>query len=103
MRVRPARHAPCTRQDSTCTAPGESHAADDQQGHLRGDVVGRGAAETGDERARVLAAERAQLSGEDDQVAGKRGRGVITLHGKHASSACGGLGQDGHQDDGEYD
>ena len=39
---------------------------------LRVDVVGGRAAEPRDERTRVLAAERAQFSGEDDELTGER-------------------------------
>jgi len=46
--------------------------ADDEHRRLRVDVVGSGAAELRDERERVLAAERAQFSGEDDKVSCER-------------------------------
>ena len=39
---------------------------------LRVDIVGGGAAETRDERARLLAAERAEFAGENDELSRER-------------------------------
>ena len=52
-------------------APSEPLAANHQHRYLRVDIVSRRTAKPADQRACILAAERAQLSGEDDQVAGK--------------------------------
>ena len=49
-------------------------------------VVPQAAGSATDTVARILAAERAQLSGEDDEVTGERLGGLFTLHVRHARS-----------------
>ena len=46
----------------------ETFGADDQHRRLRVDVVGRGAAEAHHQRVRIFASERAELSGENDEL-----------------------------------
>ena len=77
-------------RDGSCccvdASAGEPLAADDEHRRPRVHLVGGGAAEPRDQRACVLAAERAQLSGEDDEVTGERLEGLFTLHVRHAPS-----------------
>src|SRR5262249_17477821 len=66
--------------------------ADDEHRRLRADFFGRRSAETGDERARILAAERTELSSENDEV---------TREGLTARQLRHERGQFGIQDEGE--
>ena len=50
----------------------ESFRPDDHHGRLRVDFLGGDAAEARDQRARILAAEQTQFSGEDDELSGER-------------------------------
>ncbi len=53
----------------------------DEHRRLRADVVGRNAAEPGDERARILAPERAELSGKDHDLPGERPTAIEVRRG----------------------
>src|SRR5262249_55268696 len=55
----------------------EAFGADHQNRRLGADFLRGGAAETLDERSRILAAERAELSSEDDNLSGERRRGPV--------------------------
>ena len=58
----------------------ESFRADDQHRRLRVDIVGGRAAETEDERARILASERAEFSGKYDELS-QEGRAARVTRG----------------------
>ena len=95
---RVTRRRPWTPRLPTRFAGLESFGANHQHRRLRVDVVGCGAAETRHERARVLAAERAEFSGEDNELSreclvfGQVRRGS----GQTASASIEAL-QNGHQ------